>query len=95
MLRRTIPARPASAGNTEAHCDLAPSAGRAYSDPVNRPTHAPNRGDAEHTPVSPEVEAELRERLQTFDEDAKTARPARDVLADLKARRPLPTESHS
>jgi hypothetical protein len=41
-------------------------------------------------PVTPEVEAELRRRLETFDEDAKAARPWQDVLADLKARRPLP-----
>lgn len=58
---------------------------------MNRPTHAPTSLEAENTSVSPEVEAELRRRLETFDEDAKTARPAKDVLADLKARRPLPT----
>jgi hypothetical protein len=52
---------------------------------------APNRPDAGNTPVSPEVEAELRKRLETFDEDAEAARPWEDVLADLKARRPLPT----
>jgi len=57
---------------------------------VNRPAHDPTSPDAENTPVSPEVEAELRRRLETFDEDAKTARPATEVLADLKARRPLP-----
>ena len=57
---------------------------------MNRPAHAPARPDAETTPVTPEVEAELRKRLETFDEDAKAARPWEDVLADLKARRPLP-----
>ena len=41
-------------------------------------------------PVTPEVERVIRERLETFDEDAKAARPWEDVLADLKARRPLP-----
>ncbi|MEP7309197.1 MAG: hypothetical protein ABJA98_27145 [Acidobacteriota bacterium] len=52
---------------------------------------APTRPDAEiDDPVTPEVEAELRKRLETFDEDAKAARPWEDVLADLKARRPLP-----
>jgi hypothetical protein len=30
------------------------------------------------------------ERLETFDEDVKSARPWEEVLADLKARRPLP-----
>ena len=40
-------------------------------------------------PVTPEVERIIRERLETFDEDAKAARPWEDVLADLKARRPL------
>ena len=51
-------------------------------------------GDAEaddgDPPVTPEVERIIRERLETFDEDAKAARPWEDVLADLKARRPLP-----
>ena len=44
-------------------------------------------GDA---PVTPEVERIIRKRLETFDEDAKGARPWEDVLADLKAHRPLP-----
>jgi hypothetical protein len=57
---------------------------------MNRPAHAPARADAENAPVTPEVEAELRKRLETFDEDAKAARPWEDVLADLKARRSLP-----
>ena len=46
----------------------------------------PNQDD----PVAPEVERILRDRLETFDEDAKAARPWEDVLADLKARKPLP-----
>ena len=55
-----------------------------------KPAPAPTRPDADDAPVTPEVEAELRRRLETFDEDAKAARPLEDVLADLKARRPLP-----
>jgi hypothetical protein len=46
--------------------------------------------DDSDPPVTPEVERIIRERLETFDEDAKAARPWEDVLADLKARRPLP-----
>jgi hypothetical protein len=44
-------------------------------------------------PVTPEAERIIRERLETFDEDAKAARPWEDVLADLKAHRPLPPPS--
>jgi hypothetical protein len=56
-----------------------------------RPT-GPGAADADDSdlPVTPEVERIIRERLETFDEDAKAARPCEDVLADLKARRPLP-----
>ena len=43
--------------------------------------------------VTPEVERIIRERLETLDEDAKAARPWEDVLADLKAHRPLPPPS--
>ena len=52
----------------------------------------PDAADADDSdlPVTPEVERIIRERLETFDEDAKAARPWEDVLADLKARRPLP-----
>ena len=52
----------------------------------------PGAADADDSdlPVTPEVERIIRERLETFDEDAKAARPWEDVLADLKARRPLP-----
>jgi hypothetical protein len=57
---------------------------------MRKPQPLPTRPDADDTPVTPEVEAELRRRLETFDEDAKAARPWQDVLADLKARRPLP-----
>ena len=59
---------------------------------MSKPQPAPQRPDAdEHdAPVTTEVEAELRKRLETFDEDAKAARPWEDVLADLKARKPLP-----
>jgi hypothetical protein len=49
------------------------------------------RPDADQNdPVAPEVEQILRDRLETFDEDAKAARPWEDVLADLKARKPVP-----
>jgi hypothetical protein len=47
--------------------------------------------DDSDLPVTPEVERIIRKRLETFDEDAKAARPWEDVLADLKARRPLPS----
>jgi hypothetical protein len=57
---------------------------------MSKPQPLPIRPDADDAPVTPEVEAELRRRLESFDEDAKAARPWRDVLADLKARRPLP-----
>ena len=49
------------------------------------------RPDADQSdPVASEVEQILRDRLKTFDEDAKAARPWEDVLVDLKARKPLP-----
>ena len=55
-----------------------------------RPTR-PGAAEADDSdlPVTPEVERIIRERLETFDEDAKTARRWDDVLADLKAHRPL------
>jgi len=56
-----------------------------------RPTRpGATEADDSDLPVTPEVERIIRERLETFDEDAKAARPWEDVLADLKARRPLP-----
>jgi hypothetical protein len=57
---------------------------------MRKPQPLPSEPDPDDTPVTPEVEAELRRRLERFDEDAKAARPWSDVLADLKARRPLP-----
>ena len=60
---------------------------------MNRPAEAPTPPDAENAAVTPEVEAELRRRLETFEEDAKAARPAQDVLADLKARRATSTSA--
>ena len=60
---------------------------------MSKPQPLPPRPDADDAAVTPEVEMELRKRLETFDEDAKTARPAQAVLADLRARRPLPTAS--
>ena len=57
---------------------------------MTRLAHSPIVPDAdENDPVAPEVERILRERLETFEQDAKVARPWSDVLADLKARRPL------
>jgi hypothetical protein len=55
-----------------------------------QPVPTPPDADDNDPPVSPEVEAELRRRMETFDDDVKAARPWQDVLADLKARRPLP-----
>ena len=49
--------------------------------------------DDSDLPVTPEIERIIRERLETFDEDAKAARPWEDVLADLKAHRTLPPPS--
>ena len=56
---------------------------------MNPVAHPDTRPDDEAAPVTPEVEAELRRRLETFEKDVKTARPWEEVLADLKARRPL------
>ncbi len=55
----------------------------------------PGAADADNSDlaVTPEVERIIRERLETFDEDAKAARPWDDVLADLKAHRQLPPPS--
>ena len=59
-----------------------------------RPTRPGAAGaDDSDLPVTPEVERIVRERLETFDEDAKAARRWEDVLADLKAHRPLPPPS--
>ena len=62
------------------------------SKPAPVPPTRPGAAEADDSdqPVTPEVERIIRERLETFDEDAKAARPWEDVLADLKARRPLP-----
>jgi hypothetical protein len=56
-----------------------------------RPTR-PGAAEADDgdLPMTPEVERIIRERLETFDKDAQATRPWGDVLADLKARRPLP-----
>jgi hypothetical protein len=62
------------------------------SKPAPVPPTRPGAVEADDSdvPVTPEVERIIRERLATFDEDAKAARPWEDVLADLNARRPLP-----
>jgi hypothetical protein len=49
---------------------------------MSKPTAVPVCPDADDAPVTPEVEAELRRRLETFDEDATAARLWQDVLAD-------------
>ncbi len=61
------------------------------SKPAPVPPTRPGAAEADDSdlPVTPEVERIIRERLETFDEDAKAARPWEDVLADLKARRQL------
>jgi hypothetical protein len=41
-------------------------------------------------PITPEEERIIRERLATFDEDVKTARPAAEVLERLLRRHPAP-----
>ena len=71
---------------------LAPAASEGYRQIMSKPVPAqPTRPEADQTdPVSPEVEENLRDRLKTFDADAKAARPWEDVLSDLKARKPLP-----
>jgi hypothetical protein len=58
--------------------------------PIQQTRPGAAEADDNDLPVTPEVERIIRERLETFDEDAKAARPWDDVLADLKARRPLP-----
>ena len=58
---------------------------------MNKPANAPTGPDVEpEHPLDVDTRRILEERLETFDEDAKAARPWEDVLADLKARRPLP-----
>ena len=59
------------------------------SAPVQPTRPGAAEADDNDIPLTPEVERIIRERLETFDEDAKAARPWEDVLADLKARRPL------
>jgi hypothetical protein len=63
------------------------------SKPAPVPPTRPGAVEADDSdvPVTPEVERIIRERLETFDEDANAARPWEDVLADLKARRLPPS----
>jgi hypothetical protein len=49
-----------------------------------------DRPSMRRTRRSPRSRSGVARRLKTFDDDAKAARPWEDVLADLKARRPLP-----
>jgi hypothetical protein len=51
--------------------------------PAEKPTRPPE-------PVTAEEERVIRERLATFDEDIKTARPAKEVLERLLRRHPAP-----
>ena len=62
------------------------------SKPAPDQSTRPDAAEADYSdlPVTSEVERIIRERLETFDEDATAARPWEDVLVDLKARRPLP-----
>jgi hypothetical protein len=55
------------------------------SEPVPDRLTRPSATEADDSdlPVTPEVERIIRERQETFDEDANAARPWEDVLADL------------
>jgi hypothetical protein len=58
---------------------------------MSKPQPIPTRPDAdEPEQIDAETRRILEDRLATFDADAKAARPAADVVADLRARRPLP-----
>ena len=46
---------------------------------MSKPTAASVRPDADEAPVTPEVVAELRRRLETLEDDAKAARAWPDV----------------
>jgi hypothetical protein len=54
-----------------------------------RPDAAADDSDND-VPVTPEVDRIIREGWRRSMKDANAARPWEDVLADLKARRPLP-----
>jgi hypothetical protein len=57
-----------------------------------KPARTPERPDAdEQPPVSQDELAIIRERLKTFDEDVKAARPWSEVKARiLSSRKPTP-----
>ena len=58
---------------------------------MSKPARVPASAEPEQPDqVDPETARILAERLETFAEDVKSARPWEEVLADLKARRPLP-----
>ena len=59
---------------------------------MSEPASAPTRPDADENdpPVSTEELEIIRERLKTFDEDAKAARPWEEVKARILSRRPSP-----
>ena len=60
------------------------------SAPVQPTRPGATQADDSDLPVTPQVERIIRERLETFDNDAQAARLWEDVLPDLNARRPLP-----
>jgi hypothetical protein len=48
---------------------------------MSRPAQAPTGPDADQSEqIAPEIEAELRRRLETYEEDAKAARPWQTCL---------------
>jgi hypothetical protein len=56
--------------------------------PTQKPVNpVPDDAHDDHI-VTPEEETLIRERLQTADEDAKTARPAKEFLEELLRRSP-------
>lgn len=59
---------------------------------MSKPTAVPTRPDADQNepPVTPEVEAMIRDRLATYEEDRKAARPAAEVRERLLRRHPAP-----
>jgi hypothetical protein len=58
----------------------------------SKPAHAQTRPEAgeNDVPVTPEVERIIRQRLETFDDDVKAARPWDEVKARILSRRPTP-----
>lgn len=59
---------------------------------MSKPAHVPALPDAEQSapPVSPEEFDIVRERMKTFEQDRKAARPADEVMERLLRRHPAP-----